>query len=130
MAETDSVKPGDTSGASAHAEPAHPDTPFDLMTFVPFLLNEAAETVARRFSRHYSERYDMTRSQWRIMANLGRNGKLTATELCHLSHLEKSVVSRAVHSMEDRGWIHRQTKSDDRRFEHLMLTAGGLAGLD
>lgn len=103
----------------------HPEAALMLQDFVPFLLNEAAETVAKRFSSFYVNRYGMTRSQWRVMANLGRFGKLTSTEICQHSHLEKSVVSRAVFTMEKRGWLTRHAKAGDRRVELLSLTSDG-----
>lgn len=103
----------------------HPKAALILHDFVPFLLNEAAETVAKRFSSFYVDRYSMTRSQWRVMANLGRFGKLTATEISHHGHLEKSVVSRAVFAMEKRGWLTRHAKAGDRRVELLSLTGDG-----
>lgn len=112
----------DVVQASTHTEVA-----LMLQDFLPFLLNEAAETVAKRFSSFYVDRYGMTRSQWRVMANLGRFGKLTSTEICHHSHLEKSVVSRAVFAMEKRGWLTRLAKAGDRRVELLSLTSEGQA---
>jgi DNA-binding MarR family transcriptional regulator len=98
---------------------------FDLDTFLPYLLNQAAEAASRSFAQVYRTRHGMTRTQWRVLAHLGQFGALTATEICRRSHLEKTKVSRAVANLEERGWLARATAPDDRRAEILRLTPDG-----
>ncbi|MFD1795078.1 MarR family transcriptional regulator [Paracoccus aurantiacus] len=100
-------------------------TDFRLDDFLPYLLNNAAESTSRAFSAHYREAYGMTRAQWRIMAHLGSDGALTASDICVRSHLEKSKVSRAVAALEERGLLRRAPSTIDRRAEHLSLTDQG-----
>lgn len=100
---------------------------FDLETFLPFLLNQAAETTSHAFAEIYQKRYGMTRGQWRVMANLGRFGSMTATEICRRGQLEKTKVSRAVHALEKKGWLSRKSLESDRRSECLSLTEAGRA---
>ena len=99
---------------------------FDLETFLPYLLNQAAEAASRSFSQVYRSRYAMTRTQWRVLANLGKFGAMTARDICRISHLEKTKVSRAVGNLEERGWLTRETSPEDRRAEILRLTPEGL----
>jgi len=98
---------------------------FDLGAFLPYLLNQAAESVSREFSGIYKQRYGMTRAQWRVMANLGKFGAMTATEICNVSQIEKTMVSRAVQALEDKGWLTRESVASDRRSETLSLTQAG-----
>lgn len=98
---------------------------FDLGAFLPYLLNQAAESVSREFSGIYKQRYGMTRAQWRVMANLGKLGAMTATEICNVSQIEKTMVSRAVQALEDKGWLARESVASDRRSETLRLTQAG-----
>lgn len=63
---------------------------FRLDDFLPYLLNNAAESTSRAFSEHYRRAYGLTRAQWRIMAHLGTFGALTASEICTRGFLEKS----------------------------------------
>jgi hypothetical protein len=67
---------------------------FDLQDWVPYLLNQAAEATSRGFQDTYCARHGLPRTQWRVMANLGRFGAMTARDICHLSHIEKTKVSR------------------------------------
>lgn len=100
---------------------------FDLEQFLPYLLNQAAEATSKSFQARYKSAYGMTRTQWRVLANLGKFGAATARDICRISHIEKTRVSRAVASMEAEGWLARHPSPDDRRVEILSLTARGAA---
>ncbi|MES2914558.1 MAG: MarR family winged helix-turn-helix transcriptional regulator [Pseudomonadota bacterium] len=100
---------------------------FDLQDFLPYLLNQAAEATSRGFQATYRARYGLTRTQWRVMANLGRFGAMTARDICRVSHIEKTKVSRAVAGMETGGLLTRTTSDRDRRVENLSLTPAGRA---
>lgn len=98
---------------------------FDLDTFLPYLLNQAAESTSRGFAPVYRSGYGMTRTQWRVLANLGRFGPQTAAKIGRLTHGEKTKISRAVAALEARGWLRRETSTEDRRAEILSLTSDG-----
>jgi DNA-binding MarR family transcriptional regulator len=100
---------------------------FDLQDFLPYLLNQAAEATSRGFQATYRDRYGLTRTQWRVMANLGRFGAMTARDICKISHIDKTKVSRAVAGMEAEGLLIRATSATDRRVENLSLTDQGRA---
>ena len=101
------------------------DSDFDLEEFLPYLLNQAAEATSRGFQSVYRERYGMTRTQWRVMANLGKFGSMTARDICAISHIEKSKVSRSVTALEAAGILIRTPSEQDRRVEHLALSERG-----
>ena len=98
---------------------------FDLERFLPYVLNQAAEAASRSFSRVYRTEFGMTRTQWRVLANLGRFGAMTARDICCRSHLEKTKVSRSVAALEERGWLRRDPSVRDRRAEILTLSPEG-----
>ncbi len=100
---------------------------FDLEDFLPYLLNQAAEAASHGFQEIYRDRYGMSRTQWRVMANLGKFGAMTARDICMISHLEKTKVSRAVAVMERDGMLSRTPSDKDRRAEFLALTEKGQA---
>jgi DNA-binding MarR family transcriptional regulator len=102
------------------------DPEFDLEQFLPYLLNQAAEATSRSFQAVYVDLYGMTRTQWRVMANLGKFGAMTAKDICEISHIEKSKVSRAVSTLESAGLLLRTPSKDDRRAEILSLTEQGM----
>lgn len=100
---------------------------FDLERFLPYLLNQAAEATSRSFQASYKATYGMTRTQWRVLANLGKFGSMTARDICTISHIEKTKVSRAVSALEDQRLLSRTTSPQDRRAELLSLTDAGRA---
>lgn len=100
---------------------------FDLEHFLPYLLNQAAEASSKSFQANYKTAYGMTRTQWRVLANLGKFGAATARDICRISHIEKTKVSRAVAALETEGVLARQPGLDDRRTEILSLTPKGIA---
>ncbi|SEM39400.1 DNA-binding transcriptional regulator, MarR family [Gemmobacter aquatilis] len=100
---------------------------FDLDGFLPYLLNQAAEATSKSFQASYKSAYGLTRTQWRVMANLGRFGAMTARDICAISHIEKTKVSRAVAALADEGLLARAPSPQDRRAEILSLTEAGQA---
>ena len=100
---------------------------FDLESFLPYLLNQAAEATSRAFQAVYRDRYGMTRTQWRVLAHLGQFGAMTARDICARSHIEKTKVSRAVAALEGDGMLARAPSPGDGRAEILSLTARGRA---
>ena len=80
---------------------------FDLERFLPYLLNQAAEATSRSFHATYRHAYGMTRTQWRVLANLGKFGAMSARDICVISHIEKTKVSRAVAALEAEGLLSR-----------------------
>lgn len=100
---------------------------FDLENFLPYLLNQAAEATSRSFHASYKSAYGMTRTQWRVLAHLGKFGSMTARDICARSHVEKTKVSRAVAALEAEGLLARTPSEADRRAEMLSLTEAGQA---
>jgi DNA-binding MarR family transcriptional regulator len=100
---------------------------FDLQDFLPYLLNQAAEAASQGFQDIYRDSYAITRTQWRVMANLGKFGAMTARDICRISHIEKTKVSRAVAHLEQVGLLARSPSQQDRRTEILSLTEQGQA---
>ncbi|MEO9865437.1 MAG: MarR family winged helix-turn-helix transcriptional regulator [Yoonia sp.] len=101
------------------------ESQFQLSDFMPYLLNRAAEATSLDFQRAYKDRYGMLRTEWRVLFHLGRYGDLTAKQICEMSDLHKTKVSRAVSALENRRFLTRSTVPTDRRHETLSLTSQG-----
>lgn len=106
------------------------NSPFDLLDFMPYLLNQAAETASREFSENYKLRYGMLQTEWRVLFHLGRYGKMTAKDICDRGRIHKTKVSRAVHALVAKKYLSRETDAHDRRHEVLSLTQAGQRTFD
>lgn len=104
--------------------------PFDLQDFTPYLLNQAAEATSRGFEAYYRSKYGMLRSEWRVVFHLGHHGELTAKDICARARIHKTKVSRAVQALEDKRFLLRKERAEDRRHEDLFLTAAGCRVFD
>lgn len=106
------------------------DTDFELETFLPYLLNQAAEVSSLAFQQIYRDRYGMLRTEWRVVFHLGLYGQMTASEIGSRARMHKTKISRAVHRLTERRFVKRARDAQDRRVEHLTLTATGRAAYD
>ena len=65
---------------------------FDLQDFLPYLLNQAAETSSLAFQQVYKGRYGMLRTEWRVLFHLGRYGRMTAKEIGQRAKTHKTKI--------------------------------------
>lgn len=99
--------------------------PFDLECFLPYRLFQAAEHTSRAFYLKYRDDYGLSRTEWRVLFNIGQYGPLSASDIARRSGLEKPKISRAVLRLEDKAWIERIFSRDNRRSHQLKLTRKG-----
>lgn len=98
---------------------------FHLTDFLPYQLNMAAEKTSQSFQAEYKNRFGMLRNEWRVMAQLGAFGPMSATEIAHKAHLHKTKISRAVAALAEKRYLSRSRQDNDRRVELLALTRQG-----
>ncbi|MGB3246843.1 MAG: MarR family transcriptional regulator [Sulfitobacter sp.] len=103
---------------------------FALESFLPYLLNQAAEASSLTFEKVYKAKYGMLRTEWRVLFHLGLYGQLTASEIGARAKMHKTKISRAVHRLTERRMVTRDRDTGDRRLEHLTLTKQGRAAYD
>lgn len=99
----------------------------DLQQYFPYRLARLAEQVSLAVAEVYSERFALTRQEWRVLAILGARSAIATKQIGALTTLDKMQVSRAVQGLEARGVISRKHDRDDRRALIVSLTATGRA---
>jgi DNA-binding MarR family transcriptional regulator len=99
----------------------------DLQHFFPYRLAVLAEEVSRTVAQLYSDRFDLTRHEWRVLAALGINRHMAAKDISDYSTLDKMSVSRAVAALEAKAYLTREEDAADRRNKILRLTPAGRA---
>ncbi len=103
------------------------DRGFDLEEFLPYRLSVLSNRVSDAFARLYETRFGITIPEWRVIANVGRFGPISANGVCERSAMDKVTVSRAVQRLVDKGHLDRRTDAQDRRRSSLTLSPQGAA---
>lgn len=102
-------------------------TVLDLQRYFPYRLARLAEQVSLAVAEVYSERFALTRQEWRVLALLGARSEIATKEVGRLTTLDKMQVSRAMQGLEARGIVTRKSDPDDRRELIASLTSTGRA---
>jgi DNA-binding MarR family transcriptional regulator len=105
--------------------PQAPKQALELENFLPYRLSVLAQLVSESLHDLYAGPFDLTVTQWRVMAALGRFAPLTASEVGVRIVMDKVAVSRAVAGLMKRGLVERATDRADRRRASLRLSARG-----
>ena len=98
-----------------------------LERFFPYRLARVAETVSQAVARVYSERFKLSRDEWRVMAALAGLGEVKTARVLDSASLDKMRVSRAVAHLEASGLLARAADPEDGRGDMLRLLPAGRA---
>ena len=110
-----------TSKRSQSASTLDPSA-FELENFLPYRLSVLTNTVSQGIARSYRDRHDITVTEWRVMAVLGRYAGLTASEVVERTAMDKVAISRAVNSLVAKRLLERKTDRNDRRRRRLYVS--------
>lgn len=96
-----------------------------LQDFLPYRLNNAAERISVALSRIYQSEFGINIAEWRVLAALHERRAVLAKDIVNYTHMDKVRVSRAIKSLEEKGFLQRQTSMSDSRAAELSLTKKG-----
>jgi len=97
----------------------------DLERFLPYRLSVLSNTISAALAAMYGERFELSVTQWRVLAVLGRYPNLSAVEVAERTKMDKVAVSRAVAELIAAGRLDRTMDRGDRRRSVLNLSAVG-----
>jgi DNA-binding MarR family transcriptional regulator len=106
------------------------ETPLDLERFMPYRLSVLSNRVSALIAKLYSDQFNLTIPEWRILAVLGRYGEMTATEVAGRTAMDKVRVSRAIARLLGAERLARRVDPQDRRRLTLEMTEAGRAIYD
>lgn len=99
----------------------------DLDQFLPYLINVLASRLSRGLAGVYEAEFGISISEWRVIAHLAQNGKISVREIHERVDMDKSKISRAAARLESAGLIVKRASVRDRRLVILELTRAGQA---
>jgi DNA-binding MarR family transcriptional regulator len=116
-----------TSRPSTRRAPTAEHAPLHLERFLPYRLSILSNTISQAIAGDYQRRYDISVTEWRVTAVLGRFDGLSAREVAERTAMDKVAVSRAVARLVEAGRVSRTIHDDDKRRSVLRLTDAGWA---
>lgn len=99
--------------------------PLELERFLPYRLSILSNTVSQAIAREYQQRFDLSVTEWRVMAVLARFDTLSAREVAERTAMDKVAVSRALAGLVESGRVIRRMHAGDKRRSVLRLSASG-----
>jgi DNA-binding MarR family transcriptional regulator len=96
-----------------------------LNSFIPYRMVNLATSISNACSKIYKDEFDITVPEWRILARLAEHDKLNAKDIGHVTFMDKSKVSRAVKTLEEKGYLRKEKNESDNRASYLSLTSVG-----
>ena len=99
----------------------------DLDRYVPALITFIANKLSRSATALYQERFAVNVTEWRILALLAIEPKISAARICQVIGFDKGPVSRTLAAMEEGGLVAVKADREDGRTSSISLTAKGAA---
>ena len=78
-----------------------PHAELRLERFLPYRLSVLSNRVSQDIARLYSARFNLSITEWRVMAVLGHERGLSANTVAERTAMDKVAVSRAVSALMD-----------------------------
>lgn len=101
------------------------DSPSSFLgNYLPYVLRQADQTLSAPFYAVLT-RYEIARSEWRVLAVLNELGSLSVLELANASLSPQPTVTHAARRLEARGLIERVAGSTDKRQRFITITKTG-----
>jgi DNA-binding MarR family transcriptional regulator len=97
----------------------------DLERFLPYRLSVLSNRLSNTIARAYETRFQLSVTEWRVIAVLGRFRGLSANEVAERTAMDKVAVSRAVARLLESGRLQRDLHENDRRRSVLELSPAG-----
>lgn len=105
-------------------------TDFNLDDFLPYQLAVLSNRISDRFARQYQQKFGISVPEWRLVAHLSQEEKVSVREIYKRVEMDKSKVSRAAARLVEAGYVSKNINPADRRLVELSLTAKGRAMTD
>jgi DNA-binding MarR family transcriptional regulator len=100
---------------------------FEDEEFLLFRLSTVSRRVANACAEVYFAEFGLTVPEWRLMAQIGRFGGITAKDIAEKISMDRVAISRAAAKCLAEELISESPHPDDRRSKILSFTKKGKA---
>jgi DNA-binding MarR family transcriptional regulator len=100
---------------------------FEKEEFLLFRLSTVSRRVANACAEIYFDEFGLSVPEWRIMAQIGRFGAISAKDIAEKISMDRVAISRAAAKCLAEDLIYELPHPDDRRSKILSFTRKGKA---
>lgn len=93
--------------------------------YLTYKLDLIKSLATKAADRTYASEFGLRVRELRVLRLMHDHPGITATELRHLLVLDKTLMSKNLAVLEQRGLIQREVDADDNRVQRLFLTDEG-----
>ena len=93
--------------------------------YVPYQLALLSSRLSLALERVCKRKFDISRTEWRVLALVGQVDSCAASELVERSVMDAVAIHRAVKRLESLGYLQRSESDRDMRVRPLSLTSSG-----
>jgi len=97
-----------------------------LNQFIPYRVVSLGKQISDSLAKIYSEEFDLSVAEWRILASLAELPAQTARDIGTLTGMDKVKMSRAVKLLDEKDCLLKQKNAKDKRASYLTLSARGI----
>ncbi|WP_281833941.1 MarR family winged helix-turn-helix transcriptional regulator [Acinetobacter calcoaceticus] len=98
----------------------------DLARYTPALVTFLANKISTGSTQIYSELFDISVTEWRIVSLLAVEHPIVAKRVSEVIGLDKATVSRSINRLEKEGYLCLSTDENDRRATFVELSEKGI----
>ncbi|MBN8292915.1 MarR family transcriptional regulator [Rhodobacter sp. NTK016B] len=97
----------------------------DLDGYIPFLISAVGNKWSRSSSGLYLKEFGIGVTEWRMLAMLAIEPRITAYRMCQVIGLDKAAASRGLKAMEARGLVRSWQEDPQNHRKLIELTDAG-----
>ncbi|TGL96580.1 MarR family transcriptional regulator [Leptospira barantonii] len=99
---------------------------FRIENTLGYRVNRCGIAMRQDLRRRFNEQgHSITPEEWIILNRLWENDGLTQNEISQKTIKDKTTVTRFLSKMEEDGLIQRKSSTEDKRVNHVHLSAKG-----
>ncbi|MBO9696831.1 MAG: MarR family transcriptional regulator [Sphingopyxis sp.] len=119
-------KTNNRTRASNEAEPRKPAFAFGP-SHIPYRILLLSKMMDRATAQHVRDTAQLSLAEWRVLTHVEMIGKCSAAEVASVAYSDRAEVSRALGSLEQRGFVQREANPRNRKSSLVSLTPAGKA---
>jgi DNA-binding MarR family transcriptional regulator len=117
-----------TVRAAAATDTKSSKRPFEFgPSHIPYRILLLGKMIDRVTAQHVRDMARLSLAEWRVLTHVEMIGKCSAAEVANVAYSDRAEVSRALGSLEKRGFVRREANPRNRKSSLVSLTDAGKA---